>query len=194
MTTKHFLSFASLFLILLLPAQNLSMDFEATKAYPFGRINPDAPEQLKDFEPLIGMCDCTSESRKPDKTWAKPVAMTWKWKYIMNGMAVQDETLKQDGRHSGSIRQYSQDSARWYVHYYSSAAVSTRLSTWEGNKKDGAIVLYREQKAPNGMDGYYRLTFSNITDKGFNWIGEWVNKDESFSYATWKIACVKRED
>ncbi len=194
MTLKHLLSIVCLFLIFLLPAQNLSMDFEASKDFPFGRINPDAPEQLKDFQPLIGLCDCTSESRNPDRTWAEPVAMTWKWKYIMNGMAVQDETLKQDGRHSGSIRQYSQDSARWYVHYYSSAAVSTRLSTWEGNKKDGDIVLYREQKAPNGMDGYYRLTFSNISDKGFNWIGEWVNKNESFSYATWKIACVKRED
>ena len=49
MTTKHFLSFASLFLIFLLPAQNITMDFEASTAYPFGRINPDAPEQLKDF-------------------------------------------------------------------------------------------------------------------------------------------------
>ena len=194
MTPKYLFCFASLLLIFSLPAQNLSMDFEVSKEFPFGRINPEAPKQLKDFQPLIGLCDCTSESRNPDRTWAKPVAMTWKWKYIMNGMAVQDETLKQDGRHSGSIRQYSQDSARWYVHYYSSAAVSTRLSTWEGNKKDGNIVLYREQKAPNGMDGYYRLTFSEISDKGFHWIGEWVNKAETFCYATWKIACVKRED
>ncbi len=194
MTTKYLLGIACLFFIFLLPAQDLSMDFEASKEFPYGRVHPEAPKQLKDFQPLIGLCDCTSESRNPDKTWAKPVAMTWKWKYIMNGMGVQDETLKQDGRHSGSIRQYSQDSARWYVHYYSSAAVSTRLSTWEGNKKEDDIVLYREQKAPNGMDGYYRLTFSNISENGFNWIGEWVTRDESFSYATWKIACVKREE
>ena len=171
-----------------------SISYEASEEYPYGRLNPEAPPQTADYAPLIGLCDCKSESRKADRTWAEPVNMTWKWKYIMNGMGVQDETLKDDGRHSGSIRQYSKDSARWYVHYYSSAAISTRLSTWEGNKKENDIVLYREQKAPNGMDGFYRLTFSNISEKGFNWIGDWVDKTEKIVFPTWKIQCVKRDD
>ncbi len=170
------------------------MEYEPSKDFPYGRVHPEAPEQLKDFAPLIGLCDCKSETRNQDKSWAKPVDMTWKFKYIMNGKAVQDETLKADGRHSGSIRQYSQDSARWYVHYYSSVGITAQLSAWEGNKKGDDIVLYREQKAPNGMDGYYRLTFSNISDNGFNWIGEWVTRDETFSYPTWKIACIKRKE
>lgn len=178
----------------MLSAQGSSMNYEPSNEFPYGSVHPDAPKQLRDFAFLIGTSDCKSETRNQDKSWAKPINMIWKWKYIMNGMAVQDETLKEDGRHSGSIRQYSQDSARWYVHYYSSAAIATTLSTWEGNKKGEDIVLYREQKAPNGMDGYYRLTFSNISDTGFNWIGEWVTRDESFSYPTWKIACTKRKE
>lgn len=168
-------------------------EYEPSKEFPFGKYNPAAPEQLKDYEALIGKCKCKSVARKPDQTWAKPVDMIWRWKYIMNGMAVQDETLKEDGVHSGSIRQYSKDSVRWNVHYYSSATPASKLPVWNGNKKEGKIILYREQKAPNGTEGFYRLTFYDITEKGYKWIGEWVDKTEKFVYATWKIEC-KRED
>lgn len=168
-------------------------EYEPSETHPFGQPNPKAPKEIVDFAPLIGICDCISETRNQDKTWAKPNKMTWEFKYIMNGMAVQDQTLKEDGRHSGSIRQFIADSSKWYVHYYSSASPTTVLSAWEGNKKDDKIILYREQKAPNGMDGFYKITFSDMTEEGFNWLGEWVNTNESFSYPNWKIACTRRK-
>lgn len=168
--------------------------YEPTKENPYGQMNPDAPEQLKDFAQLIGICDCKSETRKADKSWGEPVNMTWTFKYIMNGMAIQDETLKEDGAHSGSIRQFNADSLKWYVHYYSSTSATKILSSWEGNANDSSIVLYREQKAPNGMEGYYRLTFYDISENGYKWIGEWVDKTEKFSYPTWKISCTRRKE
>ncbi len=160
--------------------------------HPFGLPNPEAPKEILDFAPLIGECNCTSISRNADQTWAEPVDMIWRFKYIMNGMGIQDETFKSDGKHSGSIRQFIADSSRWYVHYYSSASPSTTLSAWEGNKNEkGDIVLYRDQKAPNGMDGFYKITFYEMNETGFKWLGEWVTKDESFSFPTWKIDCTK---
>lgn len=170
-------------------------DYIVSDKLPFGKANPEAPQQVRDFEPLIGICQCKSTTRKQDGTWNEPEDIIWSWKYILNGMGVQDETLKPDGSHSGSIRQYIADSSRWYVHWYSSKAPSTSFPTWEGNKKDnGNIVLYREQKAPNGMDGYYRLTFYDISKAGFNWIGEWVDKSEKVVFPTWKIECTKASD
>jgi len=112
----------------------------------------------------------------------------------MNGTAVQDETIKEDGSHSGSIRQFIADSSKWYVHYYSNKGPLTRLRTWEGGKRGDSIVLYNKQKAPNGTDGFFRITSNNISPKGFNWLGEWVNTTETFSFATWKINCIKREN
>ena len=167
-------------------------EYEANSEYPFGRPNPEAPEQIKDFSELIGVCHCDSTLRNQDGTWAEATDMKWTWKYIMNGMAVQDESLKSDGSNSGSIRQFIADSSKWYVHWYSSATPSTTFPTWEGNRKDGKIILYRPQKAPNGMDGFYRLTFYDISKSGYKWIGEWVSPDESIVYPTWKIDCVKK--
>lgn len=170
--------------------------YEVSAANPYGLPNPEAPEQVKDFAPMIGRCMCQSETRNQDGTWAAPTEMVWTFKYIMNGLGVQDETVKADGRHSGSIRQYHADSARWYVHWYGSASPTTVLSTWEGNpstEKD-KIVLYRDQAAPNGMEGYYRLTFYDFTETGYKWIGEWTDKAESIVYPTWKINCTSKEE
>ncbi|WP_338358188.1 hypothetical protein [Yeosuana marina] len=166
-------------------------EYEPTSKHPFGQANPNAPEQIKDYKSMIGVCNCKSSSRNQDGTWAEPIDMTWRFKYIMNGLAIQDETLKADGSHSGSIRQYSADSSKWYVHYYASKFPSQKLSTWEGNKKDDKIILYKEQKAPNGNNGFYKITFYDMTKNGYKWIGEWVNKDESIVYPTWKINCKK---
>lgn len=164
--------------------------YEPTSEHPYGLPNPAAPQELLDFAPLIGECQCTSIKRKADQTWGEPIDMIWRFKYIMNGMAVQDETLKADGLHSGSIRQFIPDSTRWYVHYYSSGAPTTILPVWEGNKEgEDSIVQYRDQKAPNGMDGFFKITFYDIDTNGFRWLGEWVSADGSVSFPTWKIEC-----
>ena len=169
-------------------------DYEPSKEFPFGRPNPKAPQQIKDYEALIGSCECKSQARKPDQSWAEPVKMIWRWKYIMNGMGVQDETLKEDGAHSGSIRQYDKDSLHWNVHYYTTRSTSPVLSVWNGNKKDGKIVLYKDHKAPNGTEGFYRLTFYDISENGYKWIGEWTDKTETVVFPTWKIECVREKN
>lgn len=168
-------------------------EYEPNDEFPFGKLNPDAPKETADFATMIGKCHCKSENRNPDGTWNEAIDMTWTFKYIMNGMGVQDETLKSDGIHSGSIRQFNADSSKWYVHYYSSPFPTNALSTWEGNKKDDKIILYKEQRAPNGMEGFYRLTFYDMSETGYKWIGEWVDIEEKIIYPTWKINCIRQK-
>ena len=167
--------------------------YEPNKKFPFGQANPSAPKEIKDFEPMIGKCLCKSTNRAPDGSWAESVDMIWTFEYIMNGMAVQDKTLKADGKHSGSIRQYDADSAKWFVHYYSSPAPGTSpLSYWTGNREENKIVLYRPQKSPQGYDGFARLTFYDFTDSGYKWIGEWVDVGNTIIFPFWKIECQKK--
>ena len=173
-------------------AQQSYTQYEVSSENPYGLLNPNAPQAVADYAPLIGTCDCLSETRNADQTWAASQQMTWTFKYIMNGTAVQDETLKEDGSHSGSIRQFIADSSKWYVHYYSSASPTVTLPVWEGTKRGDSIVLYREQKAPNGMDGFFRLTFSDISSEGFEWEGAWTDPKEQVVFPTWRIYCKKR--
>ena len=183
--------FLLFFSVAMLTAQN---EYEPSVTNPYGLKNPKAPEQLDDFKPLIGICDCDSERINPDGSWSEPVKMTWKYKYIMNGMAIQDETLKDDGAHSGSIRQFNTDSLKWYVHYYTSKGIPKTLPTWEGKKENGKIILFKKQNAPNGMEGFYRLTFYDMDASGYKWIGEWVDKSETVVFPTWKINCIRQKD
>lgn len=188
---KSIITLSFLFFTSLLLSQ---YSYEASEEFPFGQPNPEAPEQIKDFEPMIGSCNCKSTARKQDGSWNDSEDIIWKWKYIMNGRAVQDETLKPDGSHSGSIRQFIQDSSRWYVHWYSSKTPSTKFPVWEGNKKEGKIILYKDQTAPNGTEGFFRLTFYDMSDSGYKWVGEWTDKTEKIVYPTWKIECVRKEE
>ncbi|WP_338813690.1 DUF4440 domain-containing protein [Bernardetia sp. Wsw4-3y2] len=159
----------------------------------YGTPNADAPKEILDYADLIGKCNCKSVSRINQTEWSDTVAMTWEFKYIMNGMAIQDQTLKADGKHSGSIRQFNSDSSRWYVHYYSSSVAIPIMSVWEGNKNEqGDIVLYKNQPSPTGAAGFYKIVFSNISKESFDWTGAWVSKDESIIYPTWKIFCKKQ--
>lgn len=169
--------------------------YEPSSTHPYGQAHPNAPEQIKQFAPMIGLADCSSEARIDQNTWAEPMDMTWRFKYIMNGMAVQDETLKADGKHSGSLRQYNPETQQWQVHYYNTTLLPDTLPSWTGTQEKDKIVLYRAQTAPNGMEGFYRLTFFNINKDGYQWVGEWVDKESepTMVYPTWKINCKKRQ-
>ncbi len=175
------------------PAQKV-YKYAASEKQPYGKLNPDAPPSTGDYALLIGRSRCKSYSKKQDGNWAAPVDMYWTFKYIMNGTAVHDETLKSDDGHTGSIRQYDPILDKWYVHYFTSKAPTPVLAVWEGGMKNDEIVLYRSQKAPNGTDGFYKIRFHNISEKSFDWIGAWTTPSENFTLETWKIECKKVND
>ncbi|MBX2827704.1 MAG: hypothetical protein KTR22_06050 [Flavobacteriaceae bacterium] len=168
-------------------------EYGASKEYPYGRLNPEAPKETADYAHLIGTNTCKSTQRNPDGSWQTTQDMKWVFKYILNGTAVQDEAIKADGSHGGSIRQFIADSSKWYVHYYSNVLPTPTLPAWSGTKQGDSMVLYKEQRAPNGMDGYYRITFSAIKEDGFEWKGEWVDLTEKIIYPTWEISCSGKE-
>lgn len=193
MITRTVFYVALLFAMVLHGQNTNSYSYEPSIENPYGLPNPKAPEQIKDFEQLIGECDCESINRKADQTWGVPTAMLWRFKYIMNGNAVQDETLKSDGQHTGSIRQFNSETGKWQVHFYSAAKAQNPLMSWVGGKnEEGSIVLYRDNPSPQGVPGFYKISFYNIKATGFDWLGEWVNPDETIQYPLWKISCKKR--
>lgn len=173
---------------------NIDLKHEASADFPYGTVHPDYEEYLKDFAPMIGRCECKSVNRNAEGNFTDTIDMIWQFKYIMNGSAIQDETWKADGRHSGSIRQFQPDSSQWVVTYFSQPGVTYTPGVWIGGKDGDDIVLKMDQTAPNGTEGISRLTFSNISASGYDWIAEWTSLDESFVHPIWKIYCKKQKE
>lgn len=168
-------------------------DYSVSDKYPFGQPNPNAPENIKDFEPMIGVCDCKSVQRNNDGSWQDTLNMVWKFKYILNGTAIQDETWHDSGFFATSIRQINTDSLNWVVSYYGTKLVNNKVGVWTGKKESNQIVLKMPQKSPGGLDGLSRITFYDITDTGFKWKGEWVDEKETVKYPFWTIVCSIRK-
>lgn len=165
--------------------------YEPSPKQPFGLPSPEMKDALKDFSPMIGLCDCKSVNRNPDGTWQDTVNINWSFKYILNGTAIQDETWKEDDKYTTSIRQFNTDSLKWVVTFFGSSPKSWKPGIWVGDKQGENIILYKDQKAPNGLEGVSRLTFYDITDHGYKWIGEWVDKAGTITYPFWTINCRK---
>lgn len=142
---------------------------------------------------MIGTSYCNSLRRNPDRSWADTTTMIWAFKYILNGTAIQDETWS-DGVYATSIRQFHADSNVWVVSYNSYPGISIKGLVWIGRKEGKEIILNQPQNAPNGMEGISRLTFTNISDNGFDWKGEWVNEEQGIVYLFWKIWCRKIDE
>ncbi len=162
---------------------------------PFGLPNPDAPPELAEFAFLAGNHNCLDERRSADgATWVKNDRL-WDGRYTMNGFAIIDSGGV-GGSANGNMRVYDATAGKWNVTFFSMPTYSSGV--WQGNKvadDSGAgysMVLSQPQNAP-GMqrEGVSRLTFSEISESGFNWIGEWVSKDGSIVYPFWKISCTR---
>lgn len=168
-------------------------EYKANEKNPFGTLSPNAPKQVADYRDLIGISDCKSRQRGADGNFKAPVDSVWQFKYILNGTAIQDETWKSDGTHTSSIRQFNEKKSEWYVTFFASNSTNPRPPVWSGNKdKKGDIILTKSQKAPNGMDGFSKLTFYEISKNGFKWKGEWVDPKETIKFPFWTIECKKR--
>lgn len=165
--------------------------FDVSSQKPYGQKHPQAPLQIADYEPMIGESRCITIGRNTDGSWKKPVKMGWVFKYIMNGTAVQDETYKEDGSASGSIRQFDVETGQWFVHFYTTLRQSSPLSYWVGKREKDKIVLTRNQKSFSGKEGYSRLTFHSFEAKGFKWLMEWSSTDNKTVYEVRKITCEK---
>ncbi|NQZ07011.1 MAG: hypothetical protein HRT35_07600 [Algicola sp.] len=165
--------------------------YDVSVKIPFGSKHPDAPIQVQDWQPMIGKSSCINTGRNPDGQWQKPVKMDWVFKYILNGSAVQDEILKEDGSGAGSIRQFDDKSGQWFVHYYSTLKADAPLRYWQGKRSKDKIVLTRVQKSFSGKEGSIRLTFFDFKPNSFEWLMEWVSLDKATVYAVRKISCVK---
>ncbi len=163
--------------------------YEPSARHPFGRPNPQAPPELAQFDFMVGENDCV-EQRIDNGTgeWIDGVR-SWDAYYYMNGFAIRDSG-KSGATTNGNIRIYDAAAKEWVVTFFSAPAYSS--GAWRGKLEGSNIVLRQAQKAPGtNFDGFSTLTFFNVSDRGFDWTGEWVSEDGSVVFPFWRIQCQK---
>ena len=150
--------------------------------HPYGLRHPDAPEQLEQFEFLIGEHTCTDELVELDGTTVRLNAR-WTGQYILNGLAIQDHYWNE--RYSASnVRVFDPTQGKWIVTYF--RLPDYRSGTWEGGA-DGNNLILRRSFELDGQVVESRLVFRNISANGFEWTSEYIGRDRR--YTNWTSSC-----
>lgn len=158
-------------------------EYEPNKEFPNGRINPKAPNELKQFDFMLGVSKCKDSILNRDGTY-RVYPSLWKAKYFLNGFGIQDSNFNPVNPTS-NLRLYDSKTKTWKVTYLQSVN-GYFTGVWEGKLKDsGDIVLTKNQ---NGSTS--KLVFYNISKLGFSWRGEQVINDGN-TIVTWRKKCIK---
>ncbi len=159
-----------------------SMGFEASPAFPFGRLNPDAPPETAQFAFMIGEFECMDEIFNPQTgKWAKFPAV-WNAKYFLNGHGILDQYWS-PAFSTSNIRIFDAKEKKWKVTFFRMPNYASGV--WEG-VREGENLVMRQGDNKQGT----RLTFSGISKDGFKWVGESMNDGKANAF--WKSSCQRR--
>ncbi len=162
-------------------------EYDINSDYPYGRANPAAPEELQQFHFMIGTFDCDDELLVNGE-WKKMQAV-WTSHYTLNGHAIQD-SYRNEIYAGTSLRVYNQATNLWQVSFFGMPGNHTGL--WTGSRDANRIVLTSEQVAADASPQTSRLSFSQITDSSFEWLGERITQDGTV-IPNWKISARRRK-
>ena len=161
-------------------------EFEPNAAYPYGRPNTDAPEELQQFHFLVGDNECIDHIRQADGSWQE-IEAKWNATYFMNGYGIQDKYWTNSSFVTSNIRVFDAKRDKWIVTFFSMPGYSSGV--WEGVIEDQNLVMRQERTKSDGTETLSRLTFYNITDRGFEWVAESLNGENVVQ--DWKSSCKK---
>ena len=162
-------------------------DYEPSPAYPFGRLNPDAPPETQQFAFMLGAHDCIDRIfNQQDGTW-KEVRKRWNGRSFLNGHAIRDDTWRSDSVYTSNIRKYDAEAGQWIVTFFSNG--SAEPGVWKGGLEDGVLVVSQDGESPQGPYTA-RLSFPEVTDDGFEWKMDILAAGQVLPW--WTSSCKRR--
>ncbi|NNE99827.1 MAG: hypothetical protein HKN25_12470 [Pyrinomonadaceae bacterium] len=158
------------------------IEYEASPAYPFGRLNPNAPIETKQLEFLIGEFDCEDKIFSPrNKKWFRMDTVR-KAEYVLNGYAIQDKNWTSLSSTS-NIRAFDPKTKQWHITYFRTLPYSSAV--WKGGKEGENMVFQLEKEKTTS-----RLTFFDIGQDGYSWKAENVTGGKAVM--NWIFKCERR--
>lgn len=158
------------------------IDYEASPAYPFGRMNPKAPPETKQLEFLIGEFDCDDRIYSArNKKWFR-MDVVRKAEYILNGYAIQDKNWTSI-LESSNLRAFDPKTKKWHITYFRTRPYTSAV--WKGGK-EGDKMVFRQMNGKTES----RLTFYDIGKDSYSWKAE--NITDGKAAMNWQFTCKRR--
>lgn len=142
----------------------------------FGEINPAAPTETKQFEPLLGSWQITDYQLQNNGDWKEGPGADWHWYSILDGFAIQDDWIappkaldipESERQYGTNIRIFNPARQQWEMAWMSKKG--QQLNTFTAVEKKGNLVMEGQFSGNNS-----RITFFNITETTFQWKMEFL--------------------
>ncbi len=157
-------------------------DYEASPQNPFGRLNPDAPVETKQFAFLIGAFECNDRLLNPaNGKWFDMKAIR-RAEFVLNGYGIQDKNYT-NILTSTNIRIYDPANKEWVVSYFKAPF---GVGVWKGQFSNGRFELLQGDTKSGS-----RLSFFDISSTGYSWKGESLN--DGTARVFWEFTCTKKK-
>ena len=116
--------------------------YEPSKENPFGQMNPNAPKELKEFDFMVGVCDCVDSIPQSGGKWITFPSI-WQAKYFLNGYGIQDNNFNPQNPTS-NLRLFDKSTKQWKVTYVSGAQ-NYFTGEWVGIKEGRRSYFISEE-------------------------------------------------
>jgi hypothetical protein len=155
-------------------------------------LNPEAPVETELLGQLVGTWDAAQSVINRDGSWGEETHSIWKWYYILDGHAIQDDwitidSLKKKNVTGTNIRIYNPEENEWHMAWIDKT--NRRLATFTAVNDNGTVVM----DGTNAKGRYIKNTFFNITDNEFDWKQEWTFNEGETWIVVAKIHCTRKK-
>jgi hypothetical protein len=155
------------------------------------KLSPEAPEGTNILGQLVGAWDAEQTIMNRDGTWDAPKHSIWKWYYILDGHAIQDDWISIDSLNNEipvgtNIRIYNPDEKQWHMAWIDKT--NRRLATFTAINDSGTVVM----EGTNAKGRHIKNTFFNIADNEFDWKQEWTFDEGKTWVVVAKIHCKRK--
>ena len=98
-------------------AVDVQDDYEASMQYPFGRLNPNAPPETKQFAFIVGSFSCKDRLLNPASGKWFEMNTIRRAEYALNGNAIQDKNYT-NVTVTTNLRIYDPVNKEWVVSFF----------------------------------------------------------------------------
>jgi hypothetical protein len=153
-------------------------------------LNPAAPPETEILGQLAGMWNAEQTILNRDGAWGEPKYSKWKWYYILDGQAIQDDWIALDSLNNEqvigtNICIFNPEENKWHMAWIDKT--NRRLAAFTARNKEATVIM----DGTNAQGRHIRNTFFNILENEFDWNQEWTFDDGNSWVIVTKIHAVR---